>query len=180
MACSASETPVREIASNWQQLLEQRNAALHGGAQFVVGEPDEVFKLRRNQLALVGVGELQFEFHARTGRGIRIDNVAEQAGIAQAPHCLFEIAVGGVLADLQAARGKNFFVGVARSSRDFQRDEFVGGDAELCRWWTASGLQRPTKAGTGRARAGITRFIWIASQPRPRTSKNSFASLRCP
>jgi len=38
---------------------------LHGGEQFVVGEPDEVLKLRGDQLALVGVGGLQIESHAR-------------------------------------------------------------------------------------------------------------------
>src|SRR5208282_4462853 len=96
--------------------------------QFVVGEPDEVFEARGNQLALVGIRQLQVEFCSRTGRRIGIDNVAEQAGLAEALHRLFEIAVDGVLAELQAARGKNFFVGVARRSRDFQRDEFVSGD----------------------------------------------------
>src|SRR5208282_2971000 len=93
--------PLRKIACNWQQLVEQRNAALQGGEQ-------------------------QFESYACTRRGIRIDNAAEQPGIAQALHRLFEVTVGGVLSDLQAARGKNFFVGVARSSRGFQRDEFEG------------------------------------------------------
>ena len=32
------------------------------------------------------------------------------------------------LADPQAARSKNFFVGIASRSRDFQRDELIGVD----------------------------------------------------
>ena len=58
--------PVGKTACNRQQLLEQRNAALQGGAEFVVGEPDEVFEVRGNQFARVGVGEVHLEPYART------------------------------------------------------------------------------------------------------------------
>src|SRR5271155_2963664 len=56
--------PVGKIAGNRQQLLEERNAALQRGAQFVVGEPDKVLEVRRHQLALIGVSELQGKFYA--------------------------------------------------------------------------------------------------------------------
>src|SRR5208282_4151074 len=90
--------------------------------------PDKIFEVRGNQLARVNIGELHFEFYTGARRGIGIDNVAEQAGIAETPYCFLEIAIGGVLADLQAARGQNFFVGVARRPRNFQRDELGRAD----------------------------------------------------
>jgi len=112
--------PVGKIALQpASKLLEQRNASVAGVVRsFIVGEPDEVFEMHGNQLALVGIGELHFEPYApHLKRSTNRTTSLKQAGIAQALGRFPEIAVGGVLADLQAARGKNFLVVVARRSR---------------------------------------------------------------
>ena len=95
---------VGKIAAQRQQLLEQRDAGLHGGEKLVVGEPDEILERRGNELVFVGIGDLQFEFHAGAGKGERINDFAEHAGIAETLRGLFEVSVGGGLADFEAAR----------------------------------------------------------------------------
>src|SRR5271165_2507277 len=79
-----------------------------------------------DELGRVGICELQFEARACWCSGVRINNVAKQAGVAEALYRFLEIAVGGILADLQAAGRENLFVGVARGSGNLKRGELTG------------------------------------------------------
>src|ERR1700722_13158004 len=101
---------------------------LDSGEKFVIGEADEIFELNRDKLAWVGIGYLQLEPRAARRRNKRIRGRAEHSRIAQSLNRLFEISVRGGLADLQAATGSDFLVGVSGRPLDLNRDELGSRD----------------------------------------------------
>src|SRR6266446_4736980 len=89
---------VREYSFERDLPPEQGGTPLNHREQLGVRKPDEVFKVRRNQLALFHVGELKFELGSVGRERERVGNVCKQARVAQAPGRFLEIRFGDVLA----------------------------------------------------------------------------------
>ena len=119
---------VGKTASQREHLFEQWNPPLNFARQFGIREPDKVLVVSGNQLAFVGIHELQLESSARRRIGVRIGDVAEQAGVAQSLHSFLEVALADVPAEFEPASGKDFLIGIALRSRDLDGDQLAGGD----------------------------------------------------
>ena len=89
---------VRHRPRHGHKYLEQWNSPLNLGEQLCVRKPDEVFKMRGNQLALFYIGELQLELGSGGRERERVGNVCKQPRVAQTPGRFLEIRFGHVLA----------------------------------------------------------------------------------